>query len=845
MSPFHVSFYFNVACQGFVILVIIAMLYLLIRLGNGARGREQAQPGGRLPGKAPRPGRWARYAEALALALVGGTILILCSGDHLLHLDDLSPAGFRQYFTVMAAVGLIIAGAVALAARTGRTGLAAFILAAALAWYGTYLNTGDKFRWAKSRPGMNLKPMNLNEMNRPTVDTVLEIHLMRVIAGCDFEFTGADLWLNGVRLGKTPVKISISELQRHVPRWDAPPPTLKEQPFKSVEATPWTLHHENCYRWIPHYLRDRSIGESGGDSIKYYVQAKLDGEQGFAKFFAYSVVGSEELLPVKVGVTFPQAEARLERLLAQARAKDYAVDDAWFKAMERYGDPVWEFLADLAQQEPGFAPILRQRTERLFGLDRLKTPEQNWTFLESTMKEADRVDAYDTDSTVGQAMALVAPHLDPDRLAALAEDLIPRYKMVAYSGKRIRGRFEFGSPRFSRQGSQQTVNGRGTEGWLRVLGWNESYPPPSAFVVAHAVWVAQQHLKAQAPNQPTPFETRVAMQLMRWYDVNQDYMRLAIALGGPEVDRFLMRKYQQTAANPDPRNHADQQMVGMGMQVNKWLYLAALRKDAYGRAFRAEPNVANSLMPIAGDVAKEGTSFFDDDLAGALFCDGALGTRSVGYQFWPRFRQFVRSRMWEELTMEMRYLVRLEPLATPQMYAEVWRDSRAKDHDHPTEGNPGSVIISELRPLAPARQAAALRAIIPEVERELAETADGERLSRDAGIKVRLALKRMKEQLLIVGDPQAMEKYLGELTPTTATVRREAAAAWLTQEHPEHPLAELLARASAPGLRQMALAPIVKCPTRERRALLAKLLTDPDPEVSQAAHAAQAELDQR
>jgi len=100
------------------------------------------------------------------------------------------------------------------------------------------------------------------------------------------------------------------------------------------------------------------------------------------------------------------------------------------------------------------------------------------------------------------------------------------------------------------------------------------------------------------------------------------------------------------------------------------------------------------------------------DNCGFLFLDLDMGKDSLATRHWPRFRaKAAATTNPEPLESCLKYLVRMGPAATTEMFVEVWRS---------TARGPGSPFgINALDDLPPARRKEVAEALATQCEKEL------------------------------------------------------------------------------------------------------------------------------
>jgi len=104
------------------------------------------------------------------------------------------------------------------------------------------------------------------------------------------------------------------------------------------------------------------------------------------------------------------------------------------------------------------------------------------------------------------------------------------------------------------------------------------------------------------------------------------------------------------------------------------LYLAAHLSGYPGRRFR--PQYDSHLMDLADDLVKYESVRAVAAKVPFLFLENELGKRSLAYRYWPRFRASLlsKSRSSQPSVGLFNYLIAMEPISTPEMYAAVWKN---------------------------------------------------------------------------------------------------------------------------------------------------------------------------
>jgi hypothetical protein len=214
-----------------LLLVVFAAVIWLVLRGLGFLRFSRVE--NVLAGSAPVGDKVSAIAEAIILLCVGGIIFIFTAtntstGGRMLILDELHPvfAGVNLTVAVCAGVCLLLSVLVCFFRRTSvATILAAFILIV----YGFLLNG----------PGEPLEKMAGEEATERQVTWTINM------GGCDVE--GAELWVNGNRLGTLPYKTTPEEFKSKVPFWAEAPAEMqnREDFWKVPEYSPCRVNPPN------------------------------------------------------------------------------------------------------------------------------------------------------------------------------------------------------------------------------------------------------------------------------------------------------------------------------------------------------------------------------------------------------------------------------------------------------------------------------------------------------------------------------------------------------------------------------------------------------------------------
>ncbi|HUT28204.1 MAG TPA: hypothetical protein VMX13_00320 [Sedimentisphaerales bacterium] len=808
-----------------------------------------------LAGSAPAGSRTSRIAEAIIMLCAGVAILVFTATNpstngYLLRLGELRAefARVNVFVALCAGCGVLLATLVCL---FWRTWAATILMAAVLCGYGLVVNGPEQILESVVSPE-GLRPTDWYTI-RHTGDSSIR----------------ADLWVNGVYLGKTPVESTLTEFLEKVPYWPEPPEDFNHDVYKEPDYSDLGVHYRIRKKWIefetpeqPQSRREQRIEfetpeqpqsrreQRAEDKLrhdlvredpnkwheylrhdrqpgkKYYAQVKSGDEWGYSTNNRGSGGGGGgpvRRLHSHFGVVFPDRDRRLARLLDRARLSDYHVDEEWFKAAQTYDDDGWLAIRRAIDDEPQMLLVLDDWARWRYDLDNVTDAKSAWRAFESICREADEEQYYVTTSIAGRAVELLVPKLDQERLVDRAVRIINSSPLYGWYTWRMNNRQQFGMS-YSSKGMPPGTGGSGRWG-----GGRGGKLAISSYAVAHAVWMLEQSLRGD--EEPNIIQERIVPALIRSYHDNIDIMRIAAHLGGPAVDQFLLR--QNWRAKADDLPHRQQMDMGVGQEVNGWLYLLANLRSPLGRSFRRAHR--QRIMEMAHLAVQDNSHRLSEKL-NFLFLDvDDLGEKSLAAEYWPRFISVVRNGRTGSFALEKQfeYLARMEPASTAEMYVQAWKNHRGDD----TEFDSALHKLRELTiPLTKREQihAALTRAVQDDVS-NITGYSDENRLRKDI-------LMALKGRILPWTEQDQAQHIFAQVQQEDSQYKPEAVAAWLTHERPDHPLVKILADSEKPEFRSLVMGAIRERPTPENREILKRLLKDGDEQVRTAAEAAAAEL---
>lgn len=765
------------------LIFIVAIAFVLIRAMSRCVDNFQ-------PANAPPARLRIRIAETAMIFLASGllwfvTAYLAARNNSLLDIYRLDPAFVRPYVLICALFGVAIAAVSLLALRrAGVAVVAEVVILFSLNAYTDWFFRFDRMKSARSNPALTEWIIDLGGTHAK----------------------GADLWINGVHLGKTPVRISLKDFLARVPAWNEP-------------TGPFAGYGQNSSKWpssedvieIPRYSKDsvwfekktrwaalqdpRDIDQPF-DSKKpvYYARVRLGEEWGYITYGAHNSGTGHGLynsVETSIGVMFPERDRRIEALLDQLRLADYRPSAEWIDAFNSYGLDGWEALNKAAATEPRMNEAIDAWADARYGARQAADADSAWRVLDKIRRDADQANEYSTSSVAGRAVELVASKLDSERLANTALQLFREHPYWNFSSAN-NDRFEFST----------------YPGYHGVT--NASlYLPADGFPILHAIGV-----QCRGSNPPEIYQRQIVPELIRQRASDERMLRRLESIGGPVIETYILRHDTQQI---EPKNFSEHTITAGNNVVNLWFYLATQLRGGTGRDFVKRNK--NQILQIADSNKKSYLSV--DDLQ--HFPYDVIFANGWGGEYFPNFKARVDPHPGRLGTL-WGYLVRMD--APPEKWVEVLRNERPFYMDM-------NQALEVGRGLKPER----LKAVADALQQALAA-----KPSIVAGVDQkwqRDEIDRMIERLRML-DPQY---EAGAVLMKVRAGERGHIAEWLAQQTPPHPLLNMLVRDSDPALRALALPTLEAQPTPEHRKILNQLLKDSDKDVAAAARAIEQKLD--
>ncbi len=680
---------------------------------------------------------------------------------------------------------------------------------------------------------------------------------------------GADIWVNDVYLGKSPIQLSLKEFMKKVPYWPEPPQDINNKIGKKsleyrdysgwgiqsqshwiefrIPRMPGPFEFSNSYRSDPKARAKRSekqeaLKQKAKDPKHlrtYYARTQLGDAVGYGSFHggdglsgSHNSRGSTFRGECRLEVDFPLRDLRIEKLLDVARMSDYEVDDTWLDAMDSYGNDGWQALHRHAYRdwigsrkqyyrwlspqvsEPGMLKVMDVWARRRYGLDKVTNETAAWEVFRDLCSSVDSNNDYSGNSLQGHALGLLLPKINHEQLVECVEQLIRTRKfrqMAFYSYNNW---------------TQQPIEYPKDEDHRKALA--------SDYLIFDAILRLDRYLDAIDDTSPNIIERQVSRAILFWQGpVNYPAFRLAVDIGGPDLAPYLTKCWKGSLRG-DSRFRPRFSTSSIPDDVNLWLFLLARLNGDQGKEFRSK--YADDVFKVIEQISED--RFGDTIIWGTLDFiskDVELGDQCVGAKYWPKYFQLVKNSAEnyqnDKLQRLWSYLIRIEPVMPAETYVRCWRE---------TEDRRGKF-----------RQSLYLLEVLPgEKQRLVLEGLKEELKLRPDNIKDRSGvtskhdiegLQKELDRMIAQTEDAAFAQYI--VKDLQGLRYRRSIVDWLLQKRPGHIVGEVMAESNDIKLRQISVKLLANYPTPHRMELLGKLSGDPYEMVSTAARQAVEELD--
>ncbi len=755
-----------------------------------------------LPQNAARGSRASRLTEMIAIGGISLSMLTLLmrfrSYDEVPYaLSELAPASVRQqYFLVWGSILICILIAM-IFAWFHRGFIACIGLTVTFCGFGYLVNSGEVLSYKHHEDEIRKMPL------------ALHIKLQD-------DIVGADVWFNGMHIGKTPIKADLDEVLAKIPNWDDKTPEERRE------------IRENGSRQLMSFavLTPSSVEAYWSKEKRKVVfyRAELDGKQlsdirntvlmGGSRMF-----GQLQPCHITLGMILPEWRSEIDLLLMQARLSDYQVDENWLEAMQSYGKFGWKLLRSQSQKEPEFNQVLDAWAADVYGIDSNIDPTTARNKFDQICDEANRRSEYFTDSPAGRAVELLLPNLDREEMVDRAVNRICSMRITSSGERRwnsrSENRFDFGV----------TFNNSPTKSMLH----------PADYVLAHVIWKLDAIYDAEDDSSDNPIEERIVASIMQKRS-RRGHLGICQALGGTIFERFILRHNVRILPDQMKGNEFVTGRITIGSVAwNRWLYIAATIDSPAGKRFRISHR--NLILAYASTVIKSSNhiNYFEDvERMGFLFLDPELKNDSLAAIFWPTYTHHTK---FDEgagrviIGNRWKYLARMQPYVTVKAFVESYSPIEKTNYTTKTA----------LTKLEPEFQLEVLTALVAKSNEMLSHSKTRShsfniyRMDRDE-------FAEMARRVPCEKSAELMMQWLSETAEDHAKrVSRTKSLANSNQLPDQHLIA--LANSNDAILRVLVLPAIEKFPTPNRRVILKQLLSDSEPSVKKEASAIQARLD--
>lgn len=588
-----------------------------------------------LPHPAPRPSRTARWAESLLLGALGGMALLATSEAVQLLQNGWEPTDQQRDRVLLILAAHAAAVGVAMLLCWWRTVAAIMWL---VAWHVTLLFGGEVGLFAATRD----------------IKAEGDIDQCPVIIDLGDQTDHVDILANGVYLGQSPIHTTIGALQA-LPAWESAPLDRNEDGY---EPSTWSQH--------PLHVSPRP-GSGESDKLRVFFRTELDGTDvgrnrgssgGGGTFQGRSWYPAT----LSLDVQFKKREAVFRRIIDHARLRYYEVGPDWETTVASYGPALRNMLLDLAEHEPQLLGLLDRMAAREYALDDVKSAAEAWQKFQTIAAQANEQSSYATDSPAGRAVEQLAKLVDAHTVADAA---VTRLRSLGWAQVGDHwNRSRFGVPQF------------GTR-----PGWKPKrlQLQPSDFALAHLVHRLDRRLDAEMPYDDNVLEDRLIPELARYHTYYEISDFWSSYLGGNLAARL---SNSGIYASDAPRHVPFVQ----NYEASERLQQLSKLDDPVAKRWRAEHS--RDLLQHAEEICRQLRRHGGSSELEFVFLDDPHLPNSLAVQVWPFFRDAIRrganaGDSHEPTAEQWRYLLRIEPNTTAQMYVDAWLVGRKEPHfDH-------------------------------------------------------------------------------------------------------------------------------------------------------------------
>ncbi len=629
-----------------------------------------------------------------------------------------------------------------------------------------------------------------------------------------------DVIINGVRMGKATLHTTIEELEAKVP-----PITLSQDEYSKG----WKNFGNSTYLPRAKIRLDRAnevtirTHQKESEPMELYVQLERHGQpvmisgntghSGPSRMF-----GNIQPATIPLSVMTEEWHRDTTTLLEKARLADYRVDTDWISAADTYFRFVRNALIAAIPKEPPFRHVLTDWAKSRYHLDQVTDVESAWRALQAIQAQVDKDGAYQTNSITGDAVEYLIERLDSDRVIAIAKTKLKRLSTISAGGFGYGWGSEFGEPCFST--SFQTP---------------QTDRKPSDFVLAHVIWRLDQKWNAQSNDQDNPVEREIVPELIKLSYLDPQAMKMATVLGGSTLNEFNRRQERQVYSFKESNDPMKNEYIeGQFVSRDFWQSLNAV--GPAGAKFRKEHSY--QALELAEQFMSKSFSLTSlPNWTDFLFLE-VEGREPLARNFWKSFRTKVEGdknhRPWA-LGVLWTYLARIRPMPPASDFVAAFPKQSPSYGDF---GNPETTI--SLLPVD-------LRLRV--TQDCIAEAAKGKSIhqpnSEPYGAFNQIEFQLIRYIPSIPSDAAAdvAMQYLEKTNPRSPDVsnqlKNQGTYGQLTSQ-----MMARLATSSNPEHRRWVIPQIKILPDSTNRDTLARLLTDEDSSIRDAAEKVAGDLEE-
>lgn len=612
-----------------------------------------------LPSSSSGVERSVRLVETIALACLTACIVVMIA-SLVPWLTKLESSGFQRQPGWQVAGGCVVACLGCLAVSLWRsTAVATFSLAVVLTVAASLAVH------ARHAPLSETAQAEFAKTPIPVIITV---------EGID---RSADVMLNGVRMGKTPVHTTVEDIQATVPVWEDVPE--KFGPMRDSANRP-------C--WIPLSL-SWSVLDGNPSRLELFAMFERDGQpltgyrggSGSGGGRGRAWVGSC-LQTVRFDPKTSNQET--DRLLNIARLQDYAVDAAWVDAFVEMVPGSWQHLLRNLSNEPELSAVKTVVLRRYSRIDDVTDHESAWRLMDDISQRAVEERAFDFESIDAHTIEF----LIHERLEQLGqEELFARFEQAL---RQVGSLWHDVWYRYDDAGRRIAIHAR-DPGRINYVSDSNNWTDADARLhpLRHAVLRLDQRLDADAESRGKVtsgnagnFVERRVVPLLLCREMPE--FDLASEIGGPVIEQFLLRHdWMRIPDSNAPYSEDVRKFSQVALVSNAWFHRLIRLNSPLGRKLRSDHQ--GRILGELNQFVRSRESTIDDDdhwaVLGPCFVDDDA-RELLATTFWPTFNRHATT--WPDdgnfqVKLRWSYLMKMWPYSTVEQFADVYEASGLED----------------------------------------------------------------------------------------------------------------------------------------------------------------------